>query len=696
MRRIWTRIGRKTRRARPSARRAIRLWMLLGSTLVAVAGPAGAQGVRSNLTDDFVDRGSTIELTFERAAEPSARWTVLIGEVDVTDLFEPVPTGLRYAPEGLPLPAGRTELVVYRVVGPVWTEAARFPLNVLGRLGFESGTIDPSVSTAYTRQLDRGATGQELTPASDPRLDIKLDVRSEHVRSGLTAKTRASFVGVGDRGHALRFGTLAEKAPRFDLASYSAEVAAGPLQVAIGHVSVGNQRLLVNNFASRGTAASLRPHPRLSVDLGVVGGSSVVGYDDLLGGTDPDHRLLSGSFGFEAFNEPGRLRLEVAGLTGAVESLSGFNQGAVTDAERSRGAAARMLATVLDRRIRLDLGVARSEFEDGKDPQLEFGGALVPLTNETRSARYAEASADVVRGLMLGPSRSARLSVGFRHERIDPQYRSVGAYTQSDRLHDQVSAQADVGGVGIQVGHARSRNNLEDVASILTQDTRRTDASVRLPLGTIAGNRSPWLPSLQGQWTRTHQVGRDLPTNGGFSESHVPDQLNRTARLAANWNAGAIGLGVRWNRSDQDNRQPGRENADFENDVRSLTGRWAPWSRLSINGDLGVERASNLERGEVDETTRYGLQVSLQLHTRTALSLRVSNSRATRDLALESRLNRTLDAQLTSIIPGLTGFDGQWFLRFAHTRAEVSNPASQLFEDRRLWTLDSGFSLSLF
>ncbi len=673
---------------------------LLAGLLFASGAPALAQTpvVGSNLTADFVSRESPIELTFERTAlGQSDRIVVFAGHTDITDLFAHTSEGLRYAPVGLPLAPGPAELVVYVVrESEHWTEVGRFPLNVLGRFGFESGTTDPSVSASYARPLSRGSNQDNSAPVPDGTLDLQFSVRTEHVRQGLTAKTSASFLGAVERDRALRFGELQDKAPRVDLSSYTAQVGTGAVEFALGNVSFGSQRHLISGFSSRGAAATLRPHSKVDVELGLANGSSVVGYGNFFGLAVPDHRVMSGSLGIDAFSEPGRLTVALSGMSGSLLPISGINQGAVTDAERSRGAAVQITANALDRRLRLDMGFARSAFENPSDPQLEQGFELVPVVEEFKSARYAEASIDAIRSLKLGESRSARLSLGYRHERVEPQYKSLGAYAQADRLQDRVSVQADVAGVGLQLGHGRIRDNLDDIASILTTDTRRTDANMSVPLAGLLGVQSTLLPSLQYQWNRTHQAGRDVPINGGFSESHVPDQLSQVQTASANWNAGRLGFGLRWNRSDQDNRQVGREAADFRTDVRSIDARFMPWSRLSLNGDVGLETSTSFERDELRETTRYGLQATLQMLDRTSLTVRWART-LNLDAAMGGmRVNRSIDMQLSSIIPGLTGFDGQWFLRFSHNRFELNDPALGLADDRRLWSLDSGINFTFF
>ena len=67
----------------------------------------------------------------------------------------------------------------------------------------------------------------------------------------------------------------------------------------------------------------------------------------------------------------------------------------------------------------------------------------------------------------------------------------------------------------------------------------------------------PWLPRLGLTLDRTHQFGAFLPTNGAFRPDLIPDQLSLNYNLSADWQFTKWRLGYRFNRSSQDNRQPG-------------------------------------------------------------------------------------------------------------------------------------------
>src|SRR5690606_17423531 len=186
-----------------------------------------------------------------------------------------------------------------------------------------------------------------------------------------------------------------------------------------------------------------------------------------------------------------------------------------------------------------------------------------------RDARYADLYLDLVQNRMVG-KHAASLSLALRHERVDPQYRTVAAAVQSDIDQNVVEMTGFLGPLQVQLGHSRSEDNLDDIPSVLTTRTRRSNAGVGLALGGLfenAGGAATGLPVRGYNFDRVHQFGTGVPVNSGFSESHVPDHIGERHGVNLNWQGNAWTFGYRVEFSEQDNRQPGRESADFEHRV---------------------------------------------------------------------------------------------------------------------------------
>src|SRR5690606_19256963 len=135
--------------------------------------------------------------------------------------------------------------------------------------------------------------------------------------------------------------------------------------------------------------------------------------------------------------------------------------------------------------------------------------------------------------------------------------RSVGAYVQADAQSDRLDLQLSVGPLALQGALSRARDNLDDIASILTTRTEGWQAGGALPLGQLFGAAyDAWYwPNLSMTWQQMHQFGEDVPENSDFNPSHVPDQMSTNATASVAWTHSIWSLTYNWNRSHQDNRQ---------------------------------------------------------------------------------------------------------------------------------------------
>ncbi|CAN5698582.1 hypothetical protein BH23GEM9_BH23GEM9_19750 [soil metagenome] len=671
---------------------------------MAVALPLRAQQptVRMGVAHDaFIAQDHAITLAFSRPLDATVeRAAIFFGTTDVTDLFVGTATELRYRTGALPLPAGDRDIVVYLVTESGWHEIARQPMRVAGRFRVESTRLAPSLDMGLKSRLASGS--EPAGPRSDRPtyndFDGQLGLETEVVRLGdARLATRSSFVGTSHRQSRLRFGDRGDDAPPIDLASYIAQTRRGTLELAVGHVAAGNQRHLIDRFNSRGATLAVSPHTRVNASVAAMRGSNVVGWNDLLGFTEPDHRMLNATLGVEALPTAGALRIEVSALDGSLLPRTGFNQAAVTDAEQSRGMAVRVQASGLNRRLRLDGGFTRSSFDNPSDPLLARGEDLVPVQRETRNARYLETSLDVLRGTRLGGRRTARMSIGVTHERVDPLFRSVASFAGADRLQNSLNVRGDIAGIGIGASHARSENNLDRLSSILTALTRRTSIDVGVPVATVVGARpSAWWPSLRSRFDRTHQFGEAVPAAGGFSPSHVPDQLSDNLTFGADWRWSRVTIGYQVGRAFQDNRQPGREDADLLTWSNGINLSLTPVRKLSLGANVSLVTAENLEREETDRTNRYALNATWQPLTAGALALQLSNTSRENDGRGSTHDSRSFSAQWSSPVPGLARFSGKWHVRYSALINAAKDPTLNLATRREDWSLDSGLTFKFF
>lgn len=681
--------------------------LLVGRLLLTFAVAASALGgatraaaqvaLRADLpATGFAARTQQITILADQPLRDGERLALFVDDVDVTALVRPVPNGWVYSAADVPLGPGAHELVAWIVESDtLWTESLRQPFRVAGALTLEQAALRRGLDVGIKSRLASAfepAIGGERSTFNDVDGQLSLDGELTH-HGGATAGVRLQLAGTSERQRALRAAELKDDAPYIDLASYTSRLGRGPVELTLGNLSVGGARHLISGFASRGAALSLASGRRVQVTAAAMHGSNVVGWDDLTGLGEPDHRIVTANIGVDALRQPGALRLDVTALKGSVLPRSGFDRGSVTDRESSTGVALRVQSQLLDRRVRIDAGLTRSAFENLPDPLLAQDSALVPGVRDTRNAHFAQASVDVLRNVRLGGGRTAGLTMGWAAERVDPLFRTVAGYTRADQLQNRWEVRGDVAGVGIGGNHARSRNNLEDIPSILTSETHRTGMDVSLPVGQLV--RGPgWLPHLRWRTDRTHQFGRGVPENSGFAASHVPDQVSTTHSAGLDTRLGPLAFGYRFDRAEQDNRQVGRETADFDSRTHGVSIAASALRTLSLNVDLARVSARSLERDEVDRTRRIGLNIGWRPRPDGALALQLSDSRSENGATETEREDRSWSAQWSAGVPRLQTLGGRWTLRFARTE-HVSTGFGPDPVRRENWVLEAGFNLNL-
>jgi hypothetical protein len=707
-----------------------------------------------------------IELSLSRALQPAdGSLAVLIGDTDVTAMLMMEAANVSYTPR-LPLPAGESNVTVWLIsAGNQWKEVARFPLRVAagatvngsnGAATNGAAVPDPSGDVASNNAQSAPANTATPTPERrwgfdkiEPIKNISLNLKSQPASATFpvappgTARetfndlagqmalgatfTRGAFVwsnrfemaGSTFQNEALRFGELGPKAPNVDLSSYLVQVQHGVSNFAVGHVSFGAHRHLINGFSSRGMTAKIALGRRADFTTAAVNGTSVVGWSNFFGLNRRKHQILSGALGFEFLPaRPQGLRIEVGALSGSLLPLNNFSQRTLTDAERSEGGSLRLIASDPQNRFKLDAGFTRSRFTNPSDPLLEQRLNVQQTRETTRSARFADATLVLLRDVALNSLQKANLTFNVRHEQVDPLFRSVGAITQADRFQNQFELVGVLGEVNITASHTRFNDNLDDVPSILKSLTRREAVNINMPLsalfipftaggeqssGQTNGQSFQWLPRLGFTVDRVHQFGAFLPVNGGFQPTNVPDQISLNYLVSADMQLSKFRLGYRFNRSSQDNRQQGRELADLENLIHGLTFGLNPTPALDVNFEVNHEQANSFEFRRADRTVRYAVNTNWRMTPWAVLAINISTIGAG-DLARTSS-SRTIegDAQLSYRFDGehpgwqrifANRLQAQFFVRYANRFARTSDLLFVINSLNKVWTLNTGVNLT--
>ena len=659
--------------------------------------------------DAWVEGNQPIGLRLSRPLDlRTERLAVIVGSTDLSALFTVTPTVARYAANTLRLPSGETELIAYIVSpGQPWKEVARIPLRVRTRAGFYKSDLKPALTLTTSGQIapERNGDGTRRAPYSGVTFNPAFTTALTNENGSL--EVQSNFLAVTKQSQALRFGAQGDRAPKFDLSDYLIKGARGPLSGSLGHVSFGASRHLINNVASRGVTGAVTIAKTAELAVGLLNGTSIVGWDNPIGLASDNHRVIGASLKVDALrSRPGSMLFDFAFLNGEQLPKTGFNNGEINDRERNRGGAFHLAAKLPGDRIVLDAGYTISRFENPFDPTLAQGElSLVAVRPETKAARFADLTLALLQNASLSKSVKVNLAATLRHERVDPLYRSLGAQVQANVLQNVLEMNGGIGPLALQASYARAEDNLDDVPSILKTFTHVTSINAVLPVGSVfsASKPSMWLPQITWALGRTHQFANDVPANSDFTETHAPDQISNNQSIDAQWSIGKWKAGYRYNISDQDNRQPGREKADLGALSHNLGAGVSLFSWIDVNTTYSFEGAKNHELLQKNATRRFGANVDLRptrnigvssVFSRTwARDYPLTSDADTDDLSVEVSQNfRLLRARAERP-------SGRIFLRYQRQSSSATPFIDSLAQDavsRRLWALNSGVSLNAF
>jgi len=643
-------------------------------------------------------------------APPQGALRVFLGTLDVSAFARrPTPSELVVQPLLMPLPPGESVLTVYDVANGGWRTLAQLPLRVLTPRGFEAVTAAPRLDLNVKARVAEG--GSDDAPPSQRGTYTDLSGHgafgAQFRRNEHEVALALNAVGSSYQGEALRVGELGDEAPRVDLADYRVDWRRRGVAVGAGHLSHGNHPLLLSGFSSRGLSATVPLPIGMDVSLAALNGTAIVGTDNLLGLAEADHRVYGVTLGKQVLPEGlGNLRVELSYMYAKVQARTAFNTGEVPDAERSDGFGLRLLGQSASGRLRLDAALARSTYTNPADAQLEQSGEIKRVAPETRMGHFVDLAYDLLQGsTVLSQAHPLQLTLQWRHECIEPLYRSLGASLATDVLADRFGVVAAMAGAQFSLHHYRREDNLDDIATLLTTGDRSWEAALALPLPIWLGRGAPtslW-PSLTFGYRHMRQLALNAPPTdaSGFAATHLPDQLNTSYDAGASWAGGLWNASYAIAYALQDNRQVGRERADLTSLTQQISLSRRLSTTLGVNGAIGVGRQYNRESSLVQRNVTATLGADWQPSQHWTLAGSVSAQRA-RDSEDDQRndgwgVQAQVTRQIGMRIPGAGApLPVQVFIRGSSIVSKDRNNVFDFASDVRQWGIDLGVSISAF
>jgi hypothetical protein len=329
----------------------------------------------------------------------------------------------------------------------------------------------------------------------------------------------------------------------------------------------------------------------------------------------------------------------------------------------------------------------------------------VPNQSHRKNANYAELYVGLLQNQKVFGAIPLTLNLALRHERVDPLFRSVAIVTQSDVERDGFDLGGNVDVVSVLFTQGRTDDNLDAIASLMTNRTRSSSVTLGIPLASLlrAKQGGAWWPTLTYAAQQMHQFGAGIPTGGTFTASDVPDQVTLVQDAGAQWQVKQWQFAYHLNESDIDNRQPGHELADFSTQTNGVTIGTTVGSTLTLGVDLGLERAVNEQLSQVSHIQRAGVTGNWRITPVTTLDGSVTLSR-TQDPGAGS------DTHVSAVQLGIAqGFNlwrsadatprGQIFVRFSRSTNDLYNLGASFApptQSSGLWNVASGITLRLF
>ncbi len=638
---------------------------------------------------------------------PADRLVFMLGITDITGLLQRDGSGRYTYAAGLqPLPAGRHELKVYHVRDKsTWEEIASLPVEVVAAEAFEEATWEPRLEFHQKSQFDENVHGDAVASPSTTYYDVaaQAGLASRHRRGDFDFRTSWNLVGSTSAQEALRYAEKGADAPQLDLSDYLVELQSARQSLTIGHVNFGNQPLLYSELANRGLAYKLRPARQFEVGLTVQNAQRITGYDHLLGVHSSSNYIAALAVAYDVLKaRPGGLGVEFTLLDSEAVSQLDFNAGEVPDAEKSRGYGMRIRGSSPSGRLRATLDHAWSRYTNPSDPTLTQGDEIVPVEETSDRARAIELSYDLLRDSAVHGDLRASVTMGFRNDRADPLYRSIGGGVISGIEANTLMLSGLVGQVSFQAQSRRSTDNLDDIPTLLTTRTDATVLSISLPLQAMldSGNapRWWWPQSLSHSFSYTHQRGIDEPL-GLDPTTHIADQVTRMQNLGVSWAIGLMSVGYTLAIGDQDNRQPARARADFENIDHGLQLVLPVRNVATITLGATLSDAKDIEQDISRQNDNYSAGFDWRLSDRWNLRGNYSWSTAGDSKNLSSNDGETYDTALSwrFELPGRGSrkTPGQVFVRHAAQRNDLHDRQFGLAANGSSWAIRGGLTLGL-
>jgi hypothetical protein len=523
---------------------------------------------------------------------------------------------------------------------------------------------------------------------------------SKYKSGSTTIEGNFNVVGSTFQPDALRFNQLQGRASQFDLSEYIVDLTDTGNKFSIGHVCVGNHPLLFNNLCTRGLAGKVQINDFADISVGRISTTKIVGFENIFGVERSANTLTGASLGLQVMNNAADgVRLETTLFGGSRLPEAGFDVGEVVDAEESNGIGWRLTATNDTGRWKADAGFARSTFANiaANDPQLTGGLNIAPLQPVTKNAWYAETNYDLLKDLPLDAKRKLSLNANLRVEQADPQFGTIGATVNADRLQTQYGLNATIAGATVQLKQTNFEDNIVNIPNLLKTKNRSTIIGLTFPLQSFLEIKNPLLPTVSYNYQQTSQIGSiAAASNGGFNlPAQIPDLSSAIHKVGLSWDTPGIIFNYKFSSAVDDNRQLGRENADFRRLNHQVSVDLKPSPQLRFNLGYNFTNSLNVEQNLTRFTNSPTIGASWEFKPDLTLAFNYNRNNDTDSRGQSSTDENGLELLLTwNFRSNFLDREnpGSVFLRYGHQSAQ--NRSGIINTDKTVDVINTGVSWS--
>ena len=257
------------------------------------------------------------------------------------------------------------------------------------------------------------------------------------------------------------------------------------------------------------------------------------------------------------------------------------------------------------------------------------------------------------------------INLNLNDSKAEPLYQTLTAFVQANIKNRLVSAQYQIGNVSGGLSNQSSQDNLDNLVNLLTTKTENDSFNSHFPLAQMFSHEEAsamqfWLPSLDYSYQKTHQFALNSPEfdQSGFNDdSHLPDQLTTVHSLSSSWQFENYSVSLQSNRSEQDNRQAGREQSDFSNLQHAISFNLQQNETTSWAFSLGKNRQYDKEQ----QKNQYSKSItgSFNWQSIDGLGLSINYGLTKDDDSLNQSKNISTNADIGLV---KTLINGEWWL----------------------------------